>query len=513
MTESPNGYLRKLRPWDAALVVVGGIIGGGIFLNPGTAAQRTSSGLSLLLIWIGAGVLTLVGALCYAELGARRPQAGGTYVYLREAFGPLAGFLFGWTMLLVIYSGSTAAVATIFASYAIAAFGLPPTLALPLTVGALVLVSGINLFGIRLGARIQNTFALLKLLAVAALVVCGLFLAGVGALARPRHRSGARACRLHGRRRCRCCSPTAASPTSTTSPAKCASRSAPCHARWPLGMLLVIGALRAGQYRLSGRARPRRAGRQHRAGGRCDAARGRPGRRPADRAGRGHLHPRFLQHHPGGRRARAAGDGRGRAVLPLGRRACIRVITRPTSRCCCWRAGRSCWRSAAATASCWTTPPSATGWPAPWAWRRCSGIAATIAAATSFRVPRLAVAAAAVHRHRRLGGVCHHARQPGQRRHRRADHGPGRAGVLGLATAVQARATLDRHAQCNNTRIASKEMADAARAAPDRSSHIERHRAGQGPTWHRAGHQRRGLPCTPAIRRCHCCGTCAMCCG
>ena len=175
-----GGYARCLRPWDAALIVVGGIIGGGIFLNPGIAAQRTDSGLTLLLMWVGAGVLTLIGALCYAELGARRPQAGGSYVYLREAFGPLAGFLFGWTMLLVIYSGSSAAVATIFASYACALFDLSPAWALPLTVGALVFVAGLNLFGLRLGAQIQNLFALLKLLAVAALVVCGLFFAGTG---------------------------------------------------------------------------------------------------------------------------------------------------------------------------------------------------------------------------------------------------------------------------------------------------------------------------------------------
>jgi APA family basic amino acid/polyamine antiporter len=180
MNDASPGYARSLRPWDAALIVVGGIIGGGIFLNPYIAAQRTDSGLTLLLMWVGAGVLTLVGALCYAELGARRPHAGGTYVYLREAFGPLAGFLFGWTMLLVIYSGSSAAVATIFASYASAVFELPPSMALPLTVGALVFVGGINLFGIRLGAQIQNLFALLKLLAVAVLVVCGLFLAGAG---------------------------------------------------------------------------------------------------------------------------------------------------------------------------------------------------------------------------------------------------------------------------------------------------------------------------------------------
>jgi APA family basic amino acid/polyamine antiporter len=180
MNPSEPRYQRSLRPWDAALIVVGGVIGGGIFLNPGIAAQRTGSGLALLLIWAGAGVLTLVGALCYAELGARRPQAGGTYVYLREAFGPLAGFLFGWTMLLVMYSGSSAAVATIFASYTSALFGLPPAWALPLTIGALVFVTGMNLFGLRLGTQVQNLFSLLKLLAVAALVVCGLLLAGAG---------------------------------------------------------------------------------------------------------------------------------------------------------------------------------------------------------------------------------------------------------------------------------------------------------------------------------------------
>jgi APA family basic amino acid/polyamine antiporter len=178
MTSPDPHYRRSLRPWDAALIVVGGVIGGGIFLNPGIAAQRTDSGMVLLLVWIGAGVLTLIGALCYAELGARRPQAGGTYVYLREAFGPLAGFLFGWTMLLVIYSGSSAAVATIFASYAAALFGLSPAWALPLTIGALVFVTGLNLFGLRLGAQVQNLFAVLKLLAVAALVACGLYLAG-----------------------------------------------------------------------------------------------------------------------------------------------------------------------------------------------------------------------------------------------------------------------------------------------------------------------------------------------
>jgi basic amino acid/polyamine antiporter, APA family len=180
MTSPVTGYQRSLRLRDAALVVIGGIIGGGVFLNPYIVAQRTESGLALLMMWIGAGFLTLIGALCYAELGARRPHAGGSYVYLREAFGPLAGFLFGWTMLLVIYSGSTAAVATIFASYTTSVFGLPASMVTPLATGALVLVAGLNMFGLKFGAQLQNLFTLLKLLAVAVLVVCGLFLAGAG---------------------------------------------------------------------------------------------------------------------------------------------------------------------------------------------------------------------------------------------------------------------------------------------------------------------------------------------
>jgi len=173
-------YARRLTLMDAALIVVGGIIGGGIFLNPGVVAQRTSSGWVLLALWVGGGLLTLIGCLCYAELGARRPEAGGSYVYLREAFGRLAGFLFGWTMLLVIYSGSSAAVATIFGSYATSVFGLSPDLVKPLAVGALIFVTGLNLFGIRFGAQVQNLFAVLKLLAIAALVVTGLAFAGVG---------------------------------------------------------------------------------------------------------------------------------------------------------------------------------------------------------------------------------------------------------------------------------------------------------------------------------------------
>ncbi|MEO8748378.1 MAG: amino acid permease [Rhodanobacter sp.] len=172
-------YARRLNTWDAAMIVVGGIIGAGIFLTPATVAQHTASAVELLTLWVIGGLLTLAGVLVYAELGARRPQAGGIYVYLREAFGLLPAFLFGWAMALVNYPGSVAAVATMFAEYLGAAIGLPPLLyTKSLAVGAIVFIVGVNLFGIRAGATMQNIFTVLKLAAVALLVMAGLVLAG-----------------------------------------------------------------------------------------------------------------------------------------------------------------------------------------------------------------------------------------------------------------------------------------------------------------------------------------------
>lgn len=177
MTHPPAAYARRLNTWDAAMIVIGGVIGAGIFLTPSTVARNTSSGIEVLILWTLGGLLTLAGVLCYAELGARRPQAGGIYVYLREAFGLLPAFLFGWTMALINYPGSVAAVATMFARYLCAAVGLPLLYASPVAVGAIVFIVGVNLFGIRAGAIIQNVFTVLKLAALALLVVAGLILA------------------------------------------------------------------------------------------------------------------------------------------------------------------------------------------------------------------------------------------------------------------------------------------------------------------------------------------------
>lgn len=175
--EPANAYARRLNTWDAAMIVIGGVIGAGIFLTPATVARNTSSGIEVLVLWAIGGLLTLAGVLCYAELGARRPQAGGIYVYLREAFGLLPAFLFGWTMALINYPGSVAAVATMFASYLSAALGLPTPFIKPLAVGAILFIVGVNLFGVRAGAWMQNIFTVLKLAAIVLLVVAGLVLA------------------------------------------------------------------------------------------------------------------------------------------------------------------------------------------------------------------------------------------------------------------------------------------------------------------------------------------------
>jgi APA family basic amino acid/polyamine antiporter len=124
------------------------------------------------------GLLALIGALCYAELGARRPAAGGGYVNLREAFGLVIAFVYGWNMLVVNYSGSLAAVATVFVQYAAAALGTEVRDARPWAVGAIVFLAGINWFGIRAGSLAQNILTVLKLAAVAALIATGLAAGG-----------------------------------------------------------------------------------------------------------------------------------------------------------------------------------------------------------------------------------------------------------------------------------------------------------------------------------------------
>jgi APA family basic amino acid/polyamine antiporter len=170
------GYERRLGTFDATMLVVGAIIGAGIFLNPAIVAQRVGTSGMILLAWAIGGAIALLGAFCFAELGSRIPKAGGGYVYLRDAYGPLPGFLYGWTQLLVINSGGIAAVAITFASYTVDATGAGDAWIKPLAVGSIVLLSGINSAGIRFGVIIQNVFTLLKLAALSMLVAAGVWL-------------------------------------------------------------------------------------------------------------------------------------------------------------------------------------------------------------------------------------------------------------------------------------------------------------------------------------------------
>ena len=169
-------FKRALGPFDATMVVVGGIIGAGIFINPYIVAQRLDTGPLVLAAWIAGGLVALCGALTFAELGVLNPEAGGHYAYLRDAYHPLAGFLYGWGLLLVIESGAIAAVAITFAQYALRLVGRPDAAVVPLAVAAIVVVTVVNYFGVKPGSRLLNVFVVLKVAALLVLIAAGLLM-------------------------------------------------------------------------------------------------------------------------------------------------------------------------------------------------------------------------------------------------------------------------------------------------------------------------------------------------
>ena len=173
-------FRRALGSFDATMVVVGGIIGAGIFINPYIVAQRLPSSGWVLAAWIAGGAIALAGALAYAELGSLFPKAGGQYVYLRDAYHPLAGFLYGWALLLLIECGAIAAVAITFAEYALRLVGRDGASALPLAIAAIVAVSAINYLGVKPGSRVLNVFVVLKVAALAVLIGAGFLFAPAG---------------------------------------------------------------------------------------------------------------------------------------------------------------------------------------------------------------------------------------------------------------------------------------------------------------------------------------------
>jgi APA family basic amino acid/polyamine antiporter len=160
-------FRRELGPFDATMVVIGGIIGVGIFSNPSSVAARLDSPTLVLLAWAAGGAVAIAGAFAYAELGNLMPRVGGQYAYLNAAWHPVVGFLYGWALLLVIETGAIAAVAIIFAQYTLQLVGASTANPLPIAVGAIVLLSAINYFGVKPGSRVLNVFVLLKILALA----------------------------------------------------------------------------------------------------------------------------------------------------------------------------------------------------------------------------------------------------------------------------------------------------------------------------------------------------------
>ena len=167
---------RRLGLFDATMIVMGGIIGSGIFMNPSVVALQVHTPFLILGAWILGGLFALSAAFIWAELAALRPDVGGQYAYLREAFHPGVAFLYGWVLLLVIQTGGMAAVAVTFGRYFVELTYLPiPTPYLAAIV--LTALTIINCLGVRAGSTVQSILMVLKILAIALLVVCGFLFA------------------------------------------------------------------------------------------------------------------------------------------------------------------------------------------------------------------------------------------------------------------------------------------------------------------------------------------------
>jgi len=167
-----SGLAARVGLFDATMVVMGGIIGSGIFINPYVVAKLVHTPALILGAWVAGGVLALIGAFIYAELAARMPQVGGQYAYIREAYHPLLGFLFGWAELFVIGAGGSAAVVVTFARYfrQLTHIHVPENL---IAAAAVVLLILINCMGVRAGSGVQSLFMVLRIAGVALLVACG----------------------------------------------------------------------------------------------------------------------------------------------------------------------------------------------------------------------------------------------------------------------------------------------------------------------------------------------------
>jgi APA family basic amino acid/polyamine antiporter len=174
---------RTLGQKDLVLLVIGSVIGSGIFIVPATVLRQTGGALGpALLVWLIAGVLSLLGALTYGELGASKPEAGGLYSYIRDAFGPLPAFLYGWTTFFVITTGAVATLAVAFAAYLGQIVPVSPVMAKVVAVAMIVVIAVINIRGTRQSASVQNWSTLAK--------VAGILIMSIALLARGRAFAG-----------------------------------------------------------------------------------------------------------------------------------------------------------------------------------------------------------------------------------------------------------------------------------------------------------------------------------
>jgi basic amino acid/polyamine antiporter, APA family len=168
-----SGVAARLRTYDIVLIVIGSVIGSGIFRTPAVVAQRVHSPGLIFAAWLAGGIVALFGAFVLGELGVRRPQECGAYAYLRDAFHPAVGFAYGWTALLASFTGGMAAAAVLFAGYFLSLTGLhgSPAVVAAVTLGALAVV---NFLGVREGTNLQSALTVLKIGALVAIVLAAI---------------------------------------------------------------------------------------------------------------------------------------------------------------------------------------------------------------------------------------------------------------------------------------------------------------------------------------------------
>ncbi|HET6843678.1 MAG TPA: amino acid permease [Candidatus Angelobacter sp.] len=168
---------RRLGLFDTTMLVMGGTVGAGIFINPYVVARQVHTPALVLGAWLMGGVIALTGAFIYAELAARLPRVGGQYAYLRETYHPLLAFLYGWVLLLVIQTGGMAAVTVTFARYFLELTGIHAS-DWQIAIVALAILTIINCLGVRIGGTVQSILMVIKIFAIVLLVGAGVFLVG-----------------------------------------------------------------------------------------------------------------------------------------------------------------------------------------------------------------------------------------------------------------------------------------------------------------------------------------------